>query len=292
MSPRPGGVIHDIGYRHYDGPREPSSRTALHLFVTGLRHAYGLGRSGRSKVLPVLLGVLVLAPAVVMVAMTGVLGLDEPPLTYVDYTNQVYSLVSLFVAAQAPVLFSRDLRSRSIVLYLARPLGSTAFALVRWASLAVATLLFVVVPTTLLWLGALLAGADAGEQTQEWLKSLPLAVLLSALLAGLTGVVASLALRRGFAVVGSILVLVVLTTVVLAVQEISADEGESTVGVVAGLLSPWTLYRGLADSADAGITVATPPDGAGGVLLYVVVAALVVAATLLVLVRRFAKAGR
>ena len=242
--------------------------------------------------LPFLLGALALAPAVVMVAMTGVLGLDEPPLTYADYTNQVYLLVSIFVAAQAPVLFARDLRSRSIVLYLARPLGSSAFALVRWASLAVATLLFVVVPTTLLWLGSLLAGADAGEQTQEWARSLPLAVLLSAGLAGITGVVASLALRRGFAVVGSVLLLVVVTTVVITVQAIAAEEGEDQVGVVAGLLSPWTLYRGLADVMDAGISVSTPPEGAGAVALHLVVAALVLAVSLLVLVRRFAKAGR
>lgn len=292
MTPGTGGVIHDIGYRHHDGPRERSTRTALHLFVTGLRHAYGLGRSGRSKVLPLLLAFLTLAPAMVMVAMTGVMGLDEPPLTYADYTNQTYTLVSLFVAAQAPVLFSRDLRSRSIVLYLARPLGSAAFALVRWASLAVATLLFVVVPTTLLWLGALLAGADAGEQTGAWLRSLPLAVLLSVLLAGITGLVASVALRRGFAVVGSILVLIVLTTVIIAVQEIAAEEGSPGVGVLAGVLSPWTLFRGLADSADAGLSVATPPDGAGDVALHLVVAGLVLAATLLGLVRRFAKAGR
>lgn len=54
-SPERSGVIHDIGYRGYDGPREGTGALALSLYVTGLRHAFGLGRSSRSKVLPFLL---------------------------------------------------------------------------------------------------------------------------------------------------------------------------------------------------------------------------------------------
>ena len=45
------GVIHDLGYRRYDGPRHGAATIARTLYVTGLRHAFGLGRSGRSKVL-------------------------------------------------------------------------------------------------------------------------------------------------------------------------------------------------------------------------------------------------
>ena len=42
------GVIHDLGYRHFDGVRDGTPTIARTLFVTGLRHAYGLGRSGKS----------------------------------------------------------------------------------------------------------------------------------------------------------------------------------------------------------------------------------------------------
>ena len=54
------GVIHDLGYRHYDGPRDGAATIARTLYVTGLRHAFGLGRSGKSKILPFLL--LALSP--------------------------------------------------------------------------------------------------------------------------------------------------------------------------------------------------------------------------------------
>ena len=49
------GVIHDLGYRPYDGPRAGDGAIALALFLSGFRNAFGLGRSGKSKVLPFLL---------------------------------------------------------------------------------------------------------------------------------------------------------------------------------------------------------------------------------------------
>ena len=57
MSEQPAvsrGVIHDLGYRGYAGAREGTGAIARTLFLTGLRHCFGLGRSGRSKVLPFL----------------------------------------------------------------------------------------------------------------------------------------------------------------------------------------------------------------------------------------------
>ena len=43
------GVIHDIGYRHYDGPRLGASYIRRALYVETLRGAYGLGRSARRR---------------------------------------------------------------------------------------------------------------------------------------------------------------------------------------------------------------------------------------------------
>ena len=284
------GVIHDLGYRRYDGARDGSGVIARTLFVTGLRHAYGLGRSGKSKVMPFLLLGMSLLPAAIVVGVVVLTGLDRLPVSYADYTNQTQLLVSLFAAAQAPVLFSRDLRYRSIVLYLARPLAAPAFAMMRWLSLTVAVLLFTAVPTLLLYLGAMLAGLDKSEQTSEVLKALTLQVLLAMLVAGVTGLISSVSLRRGFAVVGSVMALIVLTGVVTAVQNIAAEEGADTVSVAIGLVSPWSLYGGLANAWDAGVR--TPVDVADAwPLAYALVAVLLVAATLLGLVARFRKVG-
>lgn len=287
---RTTGVIHDLGYRGYDGPRESTAALARALYLTGLGHAFGLRRSGKSKVLPFLLLGLALVPAAVLVGVLTLVGLPELPVRYADYPNQTQVLVSLFAAAQAPVLFSRDLRYRSIVLYLARPLSAPLFALVRWASLASALLLFMLLPVLVLYAGALLAGLDVSEQTTDLLKALPLQVLLAALLAGITGVISSWSLRRGFAVVGSIIALLVGSGVVTTVQVISYGEGRPGVGVVAGLFSPWSLHNGLAHAWDAGVSVLTPPEGAV-VAAYLTVGLLVTVACALLLVARFRKVG-
>ncbi|KRE97485.1 hypothetical protein ASG76_01840 [Nocardioides sp. Soil774] len=284
------GVIHDLGYRRYDGPRDGTATIARTLFVTGLRHAYGLGRSGRSKVMPFLLLGMSLLPAAVVVGFVVLTGLRSLPVSYAAYTNQTQLLVSLFAASQAPVLFSRDLRHRSIVLYLARPLPATVFALVRWASLAVAMWLFTALPTVLLYLGAMLAGLDKSDQTTDALKALVLQAGLAALIAGVTGLISSVSLRRGFAVVGSVMALIVLSGVVTAVQNIASAEGEDPASVGVGLVSPWSLHNGLANAWGAGLDTPAPVDGAW-VPAYVLVALLLIGGCLLGLVARFRKVG-
>jgi ABC-2 type transport system permease protein len=289
-NPSRPGVIHDLGYRHYDGQREGTPAIARTLFATGLRHAYGLGRSGKSKVMPFLLLAMSVLPALIIVGVVVLTGLNSLPVSYADYTNQTQLLVSLFAAAQAPVLFSRDLRHRSIVLYLARPLSSPVFAAMRWLSLTVAVWLFMAVPTLLLFLGAMLSGLDKSDQITQLLKAVVLQTLLAFLIAGITGLISSVSLRRGFAVVGSVMALIVLTGVITAVQAISADQDADSASTAAGLFSPWTLYTGLADAWDTGVDTFVPVDGAW-VLAYVLVALLLVAGCLLGLVARFRKVG-
>ena len=75
-SPARTGAIHDIGYRHYDGPRLGASYIRRSLFVETLRGAYGLGRSARSKVMPFLLLAVMVLPAVVMGIVTSYFGVD------------------------------------------------------------------------------------------------------------------------------------------------------------------------------------------------------------------------
>ena len=288
--PRSPGVIHDLGYRHYDGVREGTATIARTLFVTGLRHAYGLGRSGRSKVMPFLLLAMSVLPAMIVVGVVVLTGLESLPVSYADYTNQTQLLVSLFAAAQAPVLFSRDLRHRSIVLYLARPLSAPVFAVMRWLSLTVAVWLFMAVPTVLLFLGAMLSGLDKSDQATQLLKAVVLQTLLALLISGITGLISSMSLRRGFAVVGSVMALIVLTGVITAIQAIAEEEGSDSVSTVAGLFSPWSLYSGLANAWDAGVDTFVPV-GSAWALAYVLVALLVVAGCLLALVGRFRKVG-
>ena len=269
------GVIHDLGYRPYTGPRLGERAVAWSFFVTGLRNTYGLGRSGRSKVLPMILLGLMLLPALILVGVLvqakNLLGLDEQIVAYSTYPITTQLLISVFVAAQAPALISRDLRFRTITLYLARPMRRSTYVLVRLASLSVATFALVVAPLLLMYVGGLLADLPFGRETGRFLGAAVGAALLATCLAGLAAVVAALTIRRGLAVAAVIVVLLVSYTVVATIQGISFDSGHGTVGEVAGLFSPYTLVNGvqvfLFDSPRA---TPTPPEGTGMGVSYLV----------------------
>ena len=285
-TPAGGSVIHDLGYRPYTGPRLGAGAIARALTLTGFRNAFGLGRSGKSKVLPFVLLALNLLPAVIVGGVLAFAGLDELPIGYAEYASTTQVLVGIFVAAQAPVLFSRDLRHGTISLYLARPLRSSAYALSRWTSLLGATLVFLLLPILILYVVALLGELDVSEQTRQAGIAVGLAVLLALSLAGLAGLVASWSTRRGFAVVATIALLVIANGIVTAIQGISSEEGRSEVGEVAGLFSPYSLYRGLM-GAWTGADVPTPPTSTGMELAYVGVFVGLSAACLAALVWRY-----
>lgn len=288
----PSGVIHDLGYRPYTGPRLGEGPVAWAFFLTGLRNAYGLGRSGRSKVLPMILLGMMLLPALiltgVLVQARDVLGLDEHLVAYSTYPLTTQLLISVFVAAQAPTLLSRDLRFQTITLYLARPMPRSVYVVVRMASLTAATFVLVAAPMLLMYVGGLLADLPVGRETGRFLGGLVGALLLAACLSGLAAVVAALTIRRGLAVAAVIVVLLVSYTVVATVQGISYDAGSRTVGEVAGMFSPYTLVNGvqvfLFDSPEATIT---PPDSTAMGLAYCAAVLVMVLGSLGALMARY-----
>ena len=293
MSSIPRGVIHDIGYRTYDGPRRGTRSIAASLFTTGLLNAYGFGRSGKAKALPLVLVAIMLVPAVILVAIMVVVGLGEGFIDYSTYATQLLLIISIFVAAQAPVLFSRDLRSGAIVLYLARPLSPAGFALVRWASLAVAIFVFVWLPVLILYIGAVSAEADISDQTADLLVTTVGLVLLAAVLATLSGLVSALTLRRGLAVGAVVIALLVSTGFVAAVQSIATVEGNDTVAQWAGLLSPFTLVDGV-QSGLLGGTSSYPagPETPWANAVYLATTLLVIGGGLALLIRHYHRQGK
>src|SRR6476620_6106430 len=286
------GVIHDLGYRPYDGPRNGSGAIAWALFLSGFLNAFGLGRSGKSKVLPFLLLGLNMLPAVIVVGVMVLVGLDKLPVDYAQYASRTQILLSIFVAAQAPVLFSRDLRHGSIALYLARPLSSTAYAVTRWAALLAATLCFLLLRMLTLYVGVVLGELAFWEQTRGAAEALLLAVLLALMLTGISGLIASVSVRRGFAVVATIAVLLLGNGVVTAVQGIAEEQDDRGVGEVAGLFTPYSLHRGAMDALTDNLAL-TPPTGAAMTAAYFAVMVLVGAAGLAGIVLRYRRiAGR
>lgn len=286
------GVIHDIGYRPYRGPRLGRWGIVRGLLRHGALSTFGFGRSGKAKVLPFALLVLALVPAVVLVGIVSFLGLDADLLNYAGYQQSISLFVILFVAAQAPVLFTRDLRSGVISLYLARPLGPAAFALVRWASLLLAVLAFVVTPLVIMYVGGLAAGAEPSEETPRWLVAMGGAVLLAVLLSTVGAVVSSLTMRRGLAIGGTIVVLLFGLGVTAVLQEVGNEQGQETAATWLGLLSPFVLVDAVQHGlGDATASFEAPPDDAATAAGMLLVALAAVALGLVLLVRRYRGKG-
>ncbi|QFG69344.1 ABC transporter permease [Ornithinimicrobium pratense] len=287
-----GSVIHDIGYRPYRGPRQGRWGIVAGLLRHGALSTFGFGRSGKAKVLPFALLFMTLVPALVLVGIVSFLGFSSELLDYAGYQQTTSFFVILFVAAQAPVLFTRDLRSGVISLYLARPLGSATFALVRWASLVLAILAFVITPLVLMFIGGLAAGADFTEELPRWLVAMAGAVLLAILLATVGAVVSSLTLRRGLAIGGSIVVLLFGLGMTAVLQEVANEQGQQGIATWLGLLSPFVLVdaaqHGLADAPSA---FEAPPEDSLTALAMLLVALGLAALGLLLLVRRYRNRG-
>ncbi len=290
--PQRRGVIHDIGYRSYSGPRVGSGAIALSLLTSGVLAVFGFGRSGKAKILPFALLAMSIVPAVVLVGIMAFIGLNSELLNYAGYNQNTAFLVALFVAAQAPVLFSRDLRSGVISLYLARPLGATPFALVRWASLLLAILAFVVTPLLILFVGGVAAGADLGEELPRFGVGVGGAVLMAVMLATIAALAASWTMRRGLAVGGTIMVLLMGLGITAALQEVASGEGQERLATWLGLLSPFVVVDSVqVGLSDAAAVYPAPAETAGTALLMLAAVLVLVGLGLLALVRRYRSKG-
>ncbi|HEY0637562.1 MAG TPA: hypothetical protein VGD67_07930 [Pseudonocardiaceae bacterium] len=241
MAPRDTGVIHDIGYRNYDGARLGRSYLVRSLFVQSLRGAYGLGRPARSKVMPALLLAAITFPALIIVVVTMVTGSQELPLAYTDYVPYTFYIVAVFLAAQAPQLISHDLRFRTVPLYFSRPINAADYVIAKYGALAAALFALMAMPLLVMYVGAMLTELPFWAQTRGVAKGLTGAVLFAVLLAGLGAVIASATPRRGFGVAAIIAVIMVSYTVVSAVQGISVETDHVKVATLADLFSPFNL---------------------------------------------------
>jgi ABC-2 type transport system permease protein len=293
----PAGVIHDIGYRGYAGERLGRGYIARSLFIHSLRGAYGLGRSAKSKVLPMLLFAIMCVPALVMAIVMIVTGDDVLP--YTRYAVVLQAVFTIFLAAQAPQSVSRDLRFKTVPLYFSRPLERIDYVGAKYAALTAALFVLLSVPLLIMYAGALLGDFPFGTQTKDLALGLVGAAAFSAVLAGVGLVIASLTGRRGFGVAGIITVLALSFAVVSSVQgalAFSGPNGEAVSGGAEtaagwiGLFNPITLVDGFQVWALGAETssVVGPPDGAAGAVFLLAMLALI-AACFGLLMRRYRK---
>ena len=252
------GAIYDLGYQGYHGPRLGRRAAVWTLFRASLRAAFGLGRSGRSKIVPWGLSAIILIPAAVAGAIQAIVPGAPSPFNYDNYLWNIQPLFALFVAAQAPELVSGDQRNHVLSLYFSHALARSDYALAKVGALAAALFGIGLAPLLVILLAAVLVSADVPAAIGDQIGNLPQlfgSPLIYAIpLAGLGMAIASFTPRRAYAT-GAIIAVFLVTG---AVGGILAHAGRGRISQVAPLLNPFVLLDGTRDWL-LGATLADSP---------------------------------
>jgi ABC-2 type transport system permease protein len=275
------GVIHDIGYRRYEGPRLGRAHILRSMYLHSLRTAFGLGRGLKSKLFPWAVTGVVTAVAVVITAINS--RSPEPVSTYPEFVDSMGVLGMLFLAAVAPELVSRDLRARVLTLYFARPVRRSDYVYAKFAALITAVFLVLAGPQLIMFAGAAF-DVDSFSEFRRHLTDLLGGWLYTGIFALVTGslalMVASLTGRRAFAAAGLIAVFLVTFPISAVVWELTSG----TLRDMSGIVTPLFLVSGIGDwllghESPVPVGDVGPVYGAAGVLL--------VAACLTILLARY-----
>ena len=269
-----GSVIHDLGYRRYDGPRLGRAQIVRALAWHSFRSAFGLGRGAKAKIVPLVAFVALCLPAVV-----NAFAMSRGNPRVVDYDTYAPTLrdlvMTVFVAVQAPELVSRDLRSRVLPLYFARPIKTIDYPLAKYVAFTGACLVMLEAPLLLLYGGSIAnvhGGSAVWAQTRALIPGLLVGLMWAVVLAAISLFLASLTGRRAFAT-GAVAIFFLLTFTLAEI--LLGVEGQPSQGVqpvtvkgggppppgtvhvqqlvyvpglaekVSGLFSPFTLFDGV-----------------------------------------------
>jgi ABC-2 type transport system permease protein len=282
------GTIYDIGYRRYDGPRLGRGGAVGAVVQAGVRAVFGLGRSGRSKIIPWGAVILATMPAIVALAIRVLAGELIPDIyNYENYLWQIGGLFSIFVAAQAPELVVNDIRHRVLPLYFSRPMSRADYVAAKLAALTLGLLSLTLLPVLILFVGRVLATDDLLAAFGDEIGWLPAiigsGVLHAVVLASFGLAISSLATRRAFAA-GAVLAVFLIGGVISAVLA----EAGGAFDDWAPFLNPLSIIDGARQWLFGG-EVAESPVGASDVPLpvYGAAAALLTLASWLVLALRY-----
>ncbi|MDX2343747.1 MAG: hypothetical protein QNL12_08475 [Acidimicrobiia bacterium] len=160
------GVVYDLGYKPYKGPRLGRAGAIKAMLKDGLRRSFGIRRKARKKVYPWFLAVVAFLPAVVFVGLAFAWGAFSPDAEspfggHAQYISLVGTVIVLFVASAAPNLLIPDREDGVLSVYSSRPMTAWDYILGRVGALAGVASAFFLIPNLILYVG-LAALDDAG----------------------------------------------------------------------------------------------------------------------------------
>lgn len=239
----PTGVIHDIGYQRYTGPRLGRWYAVRSLYVHSVRTAFGIGRTGKSKVFPWFVVGIAFAVALIAVAVRS--QSKTVFISYLTFPDTIEVPVLLMLAIVAPELVSRELRAQVLPLYFSRPLRRTDYALAKFAALATALWLVFAGPQLLMFLGGVFSRTDgaagAWVEFTDFAVGVAYAAIAAVVFSAIGILVASLSGRRAVAAAAIVATFLVTVPVVGVLEALGSETTKQLVPVI----NPVSLVEGV-----------------------------------------------
>jgi len=196
------------------------------------RSVLGIGRSAKSKILPLVSAIIAYLPAVVFVGLAVLTdGLLDPNeiADYAGYYTFIISALALFTALVAPEVLTGDRRTGMIGLYLSTPLTRTTYLVAKVIAVALTLAIVTIGPPLLLLIGYTFQNAGP-DGLLAWFKVLGRIIVsgiaVSAVYAAVSLAFSSMTDRRSLASAGVIAALIVSAAVTGALVG-AADMSES-----------------------------------------------------------------
>ena len=212
MTANNAAQILDRGYRRYDGDRSGVTGAVRSVAWHTTRSILGLGRKGRHKVFPIIVGVVAFVPALVFLAVAvlfGELG-DELRPEYWEFFGFSATAALLFTAFVSPEAIVRDRRDGMFALYLSTPLTKPTYLLAKGLAVVGTLWLIVGLPVIMVFIGYTSQGQGPdGFPAWLWVAARLLVggLAISAIFTSVSLGASSLTDRRAFASVAVILVM-------------------------------------------------------------------------------------
>ncbi|MFG1925736.1 ABC transporter permease subunit [Cryptosporangium sp. NPDC048952] len=282
------GVIHDLGYQRYTGPRLGRGYAFRTLYVHTVRTAFGFGRGIKAKIFSWSIIGIIAAVGIVITAIGAQTG--ETVMSGPQFVDNMATLLILLLAAVAPELTSRDQQTRVLGLYLARPMRRSDYALARLTGAITAIFLVLAGPLTLMFAGGALSTKEGaggvGDAAVDWAQGVAHAATHALVLTSISLLVASLIRRRAIAAAAVVAVFLVALPAVGVAQELGGSEGTTE---LVSMISPPTAMTYLSQWLYADGHVQFTDEKIVHGPWFLVYAALVIAACIGLLVARYRK---
>ncbi|MEM7337349.1 MAG: ABC transporter permease [Actinomycetota bacterium] len=164
--------IYDRGYRRYEGERTGLGGAVRSLVRHSVRHALGLGRAGRYKIIPVVVVFLAYVPAIAFIGFAAIvpIGTEEFLPSFAEYYGSIVAPIYLFAGFVAPELLCTDRRTGLLGVYLASPLNRPFYLLGKAISVFLLLLLVTLGPPLLMLIAFSLQNMGP-DGFVEWMRT-------------------------------------------------------------------------------------------------------------------------